>query len=82
MSAGDFLVENVPDELFAWLQAEALRCGQDVGELVIAILETHRFWNEPHDNKNKATQSHRERDECRLAKSEPISEVIKRAFGG
>lgn len=55
MSGGVFLlIDDVPQDLYDWLQAEARRCGQTIDELVIHILESYRFWNQTHDNQNEA----------------------------
>ena len=67
MSGRDLLIEDVPDDLFQWLQAEAVRCGQTVSELVIDILETHRFWNATHDDKNEDSEAEARRKAGREA---------------
>lgn len=54
--SGALLLTEIPGDLFEWLQAEAIRCNQSIDELIVDILETHRFWNANHDNENDASE--------------------------
>lgn len=82
MSGGDLmLIDDVPQDLVDWLQAEAVRCGQDVDELVIHILESYRFWNCRNDNQSEA-QSINETEEQQAITSKQKFDIIKKAFGG
>lgn len=36
---------SIPEDLAGWLQAEANRQGLNVHDLIVEVLQSHRFWN-------------------------------------